>query len=52
MESCLSVEREVDKILSKFHFIDKHTANSLLEVLGHIESVKRDLGLFEGIVYL
>ena len=43
MESCEAVERELEKVVSKFAYIDKHTANSLQELLTHVEGVKRGL---------
>ena len=43
MESCYSVEKELEKLLSKFSYIDKHTANSLQELLTYVDGVKREL---------
>jgi len=49
MESCSAVEKEVEKVLSKFGYIDRHTANSLQELLTHVETVKRGL-LLDGLL--
>jgi hypothetical protein len=43
MESCLAVEKEIEKVLSKFSYIDKHTANSLQELLTYVDGIKREL---------
>jgi len=43
MESCYAVEKELEKLLSKFSYIDKHTANSLQELLTYVDGVKREL---------
>jgi hypothetical protein len=43
MESCIAVEKEIEKVLSKFSYIDKHTANSLQELLTFVDGVKRQL---------
>ena len=43
MESCVAVEKEIEKVLSKFSYIDKHTANCFQELLTYIEGIKREL---------
>jgi len=43
MESCYAVEKELEKLLSKFSYTDKHTANSLQELLTYVDGVKREL---------
>ncbi|XP_014482124.1 PREDICTED: protein RMD5 homolog A isoform X1 [Dinoponera quadriceps] len=43
MEACNAVEREVDKVLSKFGAINEHAETVLCDLISHIESLKRDL---------
>jgi hypothetical protein len=43
MESCNAVEKELERVLSKFAYIDKHTANSLQELITHVETIKRGI---------
>lgn len=43
MEACNAVEREVDKVLSKFGAINEHAETVLHDLISHIESLKRDL---------
>lgn len=43
MEACLAVEREVDKVLSKFGSINDHADRVLGELLMYIEGLKTEL---------
>ena len=47
MDACQSVEREIDKVLSKFSDIDRQTSDTLNELLKLIENIKQELS--EGI---
>lgn len=43
MEACNAVEREVDKVLSKFGAINEHAEAVLRDLINHIQSLKKDL---------
>ncbi|PSN47622.1 Protein RMD5 A [Blattella germanica] len=43
MEACNAVEREVDKVLSKFGGINEHADRVLQDITGNIESLKHEL---------
>ena len=43
MEACNAVEREVDKVLSKFGAINEHAEVVLRDLINHIQSLKKDL---------
>lgn len=43
MEACIGVEREVDKVLTKFGGINEHAERVLQDVTNHIESIKKEL---------
>lgn len=43
MEACLAVEREVDKVLSKFGSINDHADRTLGDLLAYIEGLKSEL---------
>lgn len=43
MEACNAVEREVDKVLSKFGAINEHAETVLHDLINHIQSLKKDL---------
>jgi len=43
MEACVAVEREVDKVLSKFGSINDHAERILSDITSHIESLKNEL---------
>ncbi|XP_014213776.1 protein RMD5 homolog A isoform X4 [Copidosoma floridanum] len=43
MEACTAVEREVDKVLSKFGAINDHADTTLRDLVNHIESLKKEL---------
>lgn len=42
MESCLGVEREVDKILTKFGNINDHANRVLQDITNHVENLKQE----------
>lgn len=42
MEACNAVEREVDKVLSKFGAINGHAETVLRDLINHIESLKKE----------
>lgn len=48
MEACKSVEREVDKLLTKYFSLREHGQRSLKELINSIQSIKRELeeGMF------
>jgi len=43
MEACNAVEREVDKVLSKFGAINEHADTVLCDLINQIQSLKKDL---------
>ncbi|KAG5332882.1 RMD5A protein, partial [Acromyrmex heyeri] len=43
MEACNAVEREVDKVLSKFGAINEHAEAVLRDLINHIQFLKKDL---------
>lgn len=43
MEACNAVEREVDKVLSKFGAINEHAEAVLRDLINHIQTLKKDL---------
>lgn len=43
MEACTAVEREVDKVLTKFGSISEHGDSTLRDLINHIESLKKEL---------
>jgi hypothetical protein len=43
MEACNAVEREVDKVLSKFGAINEHADTVLRDLINQIQSLKKDL---------
>jgi hypothetical protein len=42
MEACNAVEREVDKVLSKFGSINEHADRVLRDVANNIEELKKE----------
>ena len=43
MESCLSVERELDKVLTKFTGLHDHSTNTIEDFISSIENIRREL---------
>lgn len=43
MEACIAVEREIDKVLSKFGGISDHAERVMRDVCSHIENLKKEL---------
>lgn len=43
MDACCAVEREVDRVLSKFGSINEHASRILTELISYIESLKLEL---------
>lgn len=43
MDACCAVEREVDKVLTKFTSINGHAERVLSELISYIENLKREL---------
>lgn len=43
MESCIAVEREVDKVLSKFGALQEHSKKSLTELMDDVQDLNRQL---------
>ncbi len=43
MEACAAVEKEVDKVLSKFNDANVHAANSLDDILQYINGIRKEL---------
>lgn len=42
MDSCLGVEREVDRVLSKFNSINEHANRVLEETSNHVENLRQE----------
>ncbi|XP_060523943.1 E3 ubiquitin-protein ligase RMND5A isoform X1 [Cylas formicarius] len=42
MEACLAVEKDVDKVLSKFGAINEHSKRVLSDIINHIENLKQE----------
>ncbi|XP_065211320.1 E3 ubiquitin-protein ligase RMND5A isoform X3 [Planococcus citri] len=45
MDSCVGVEREVDKILTKFNTINDHANRVLQDITNHVENLKQEFEL-------
>ena len=43
MEACNAVEREVEKVLTKFGAINDHADTTLRDLINHIELLKKEL---------
>lgn len=43
MEACVAVEREIDKVLSKFGGISDHAERVMRDICSHIENLKKEL---------
>lgn len=43
MEACLAVEKDVDKVLTKFNGINEHSKRVLSELIDQINSLKEEL---------
>lgn len=43
MDACIAVEREVDKVLSKFENVRHNYSEGLQELIDSLESIKSDL---------
>uniref|UniRef100_A0A069DYV1 Putative e3 ubiquitin ligase n=1 Tax=Panstrongylus megistus TaxID=65343 RepID=A0A069DYV1_9HEMI len=43
MEACGAVEREVDKVLTKFGSINEHAGRTLSDIISHIEALRKEL---------
>lgn len=43
MEACIAVEREVDKVLTKFGGISEHADRILEDITTHIGAIKKEL---------
>ena len=43
MDACLAVEREIDKVLTKFADIDRHATSTLQELLAYVQGIKQEL---------
>ncbi|XP_064630034.1 E3 ubiquitin-protein ligase RMND5A-like isoform X2 [Lineus longissimus] len=43
MEACLAVQREVEKILTKFRSIDEHTQRTLGQLISDVQSIRDEL---------
>lgn len=43
MEACIAVEREIDKVLTKFGGINEHADRVMRDVCVHIENLKKEL---------
>lgn len=42
MEACLAVEKEVDRVLSKFGGINEHARRVLSDLINQIQSLKEE----------
>lgn len=43
MDACTAVEREVDKVLSKFSGINDHAVRTLNDITTNVEALKNEL---------
>lgn len=43
MDACCAVEREVDKVLSKFSTINEHADRVISDLIVYIENLKKEL---------
>uniref|UniRef100_A0A1B6KUT0 RING-Gid-type domain-containing protein n=1 Tax=Graphocephala atropunctata TaxID=36148 RepID=A0A1B6KUT0_9HEMI len=43
MEACIAVEREIDKVLTKFGGINEHAERVMRDICVHIENLKKEL---------
>jgi hypothetical protein len=43
MDACLAVEKEIDRVLSKFGDINENTGRILNDLITHIDRLKTDL---------
>lgn len=43
MEACIAVEREIDKVLTKFGCINEHAERVMREICTHFENLKKEL---------
>ena len=43
MDSCTAVEREVDKVLSKFNGVNEHAERTLTDITTNVEALKNEL---------
>lgn len=43
MESCLAVEREVERVLSKFSGLQDHSKKNLEDLISSIQSIQKEL---------
>ncbi|XP_078588339.1 LOW QUALITY PROTEIN: E3 ubiquitin-protein ligase RMND5A-like [Branchiostoma floridae x Branchiostoma japonicum] len=43
MDSCVNVEREVDKVLSKFAAVGDHSSRTLQDLVEHISNIRKEL---------
>lgn len=43
MEACLAVEKEIDRVLSKFGSINEHAGRVLNDLISYIESLRTEL---------
>lgn len=50
MDSCVAVDRELDKVLSKFSGVQEHSVNTIDDFITSIENIRKELG--EGICKL
>lgn len=52
MESCNAVEREVDRVLSKFGGLRDHSKKNLEELISSIQNIQRELNEGNHLYYL
>lgn len=43
MDACNAVEREVDRVLSKFGGINEHANRTLSDLISYVENLKNEL---------
>jgi len=48
MDSCVAVDREVDKVFTKFSSLHDHSVNTIDDFISSIENLRKELA--EGIV--
>ena len=52
MDSCAGVEREVDKVLTKFGNINEHANRVLQDISNHVEGLKQEFEISEFSLFL
>ncbi|GFV76956.1 e3 ubiquitin-protein ligase RMND5A [Trichonephila clavipes] len=43
MEACINVEKEIEKVLSKFGAFNDHVSRTLNEIIEHVQNIKKEI---------